>query len=505
MRKRSRPIIVSKGDGQTSRSAREAVGDASRGARSRHDGSLRRQDDLVDRSRCGDRDAGRSSGPRTGRSVGHRPRPAGPGRPTSSTPVQGWRRIVSATRVAAGPPPTMSARRRGCGKRRSSAVRQRPSSDAVEDEVDDQHRPRKRIGLRQEVDRGERQQLHEEGREEQPREGLAEALVVAVEAEESRARRPGPPPTMAMLPDVNRTLSAGRSASVPGIATCVRRKKAAPSDATAIATSPTNATARNADGRRRRHQERAVRVQNGRLCPSKPERRRRAPGRRSTRRNNRASRRARQRRARPRATASARAATASAAAPARPPCGTKSAATADPSAHERREPAGGLARRERRGSAADGFAAFQSQRLAPQDLSRADPDPRPAPRTSAATSLAASSRATAPPAKTTRRPERAMRAGIRKSSIDVVSGGSGETSDALARHRWRRWRRGRRRALPSASLIRVSRSQKAPSGVGAAPGGARRSAARTPRRRPDPRGPRRAPPRPPARSGCWRR
>ena len=264
IRKRSRPIIVSNGDGQTSRSAAKPSGIFS-GSRSRHDGRLRRQDDLVDplaprRSRP-DRRREPSDG-RPWRSLRRSPTT-----PTSSTPVQGWRRIVSATSAAAGPPPTIMARRRGCGKRRSSAVRQTASSAPFDDDVDDEDRPREasRAGP------GSRPRRASAARRRGPGAEAARAAPGSARGpgrgRRTRARRPGRPPRCSDVP--GREAHARRRQErqrCPGSRRGCAGRSAASRAPTAIATIADEAPPPGTRTRRpRRHQERAVRVQNGRL------------------------------------------------------------------------------------------------------------------------------------------------------------------------------------------------------------------------------------------------
>jgi hypothetical protein len=87
---------------------------------------------------------------------------------------------VSAISRAAGPPPTTSARLRGSGKRRPPEEKEHP----VDHHEEDDQRPRERVRRGQEVERRERPELEKERRHEEPAERLAEALVLAVQADE---------------------------------------------------------------------------------------------------------------------------------------------------------------------------------------------------------------------------------------------------------------------------------------------------------------------------------
>ena len=90
---------------------------------------------------------------------------------------------MSAISAAAGPGPTTTARRRGL---REQAVQRGPpqgEQDGVAEHEQDEDGARKRIGLREEVDRRERRELGEERGQEPPQQRLPEAFVLAVEPE----------------------------------------------------------------------------------------------------------------------------------------------------------------------------------------------------------------------------------------------------------------------------------------------------------------------------------
>ena len=127
MRNRSRPIIVSNGEGQTSRSARQSAGMRSEIRSFQLDSSGVTMTSSISLA-LGDPDE-LSTGPSTAGRPALLRRADDARRPR--TPVQGWRRIASAISAAAFPVPTITARRRGCGSR-SSSIRQSPATSAAD-------------------------------------------------------------------------------------------------------------------------------------------------------------------------------------------------------------------------------------------------------------------------------------------------------------------------------------------------------------------------------------
>ncbi len=164
---------------------------------------------------------------------------------------------------AAGPPPTMTARRRGCGNTRSSAIRQAASVDAVQEDVDDEDRPGEGVRLRQKVDGGEGRELEEEGRQEEAPERLAESLVVAVQAEERK--------TGDLDDGHDRDVSEGEEHGAGGKEPFgARDRHVRPEEEGGVEHAGRNRqVARESDGPEQRHaaarhQDRAVRLQTGR-------------------------------------------------------------------------------------------------------------------------------------------------------------------------------------------------------------------------------------------------
>ena len=270
MRNRSLPIMVSKGDGQTSRSAAKPGGMRS-GSWSLHDAAsgVRMTSSISRSATTSTRAAGApGSAPPGGAGLSglaehadeHH---AGPGMPANRVGDQGRRR------------PRPDDQRAPLRSGKDTIQRGAPGGEqrAVEDDVQDQDRAGKRVGLAQEVDRGERQQLDQEGRREQARERLPEALLVAVEPEEPEAQR---------LHRGHHHDVSGREAHAAGGQERLgpRNRDVSPQVERGVERNHGDRhVAHRGDGRKRRPpageqgapaHERAVRVQTGRLYPSRP-------------------------------------------------------------------------------------------------------------------------------------------------------------------------------------------------------------------------------------------
>ena len=209
---------------------------------------------------------------------------------------------------------------------------------------------------------------------------------------------------------------------MPGIATCVAQEEGGVEGGDRDREVAGERDERGTDGTRRR----AIRTAPSASRPDARSRRvpppRRARARRSTRRNNRASRRGPPPRGAHRAAARTAPPSASTAAPAGRSAGDAERGGGRRERRERREPARRLAREKGERQQRVPRRARQSQR------SRRRTWPAPIPMRKRRADLGARRRGPRPrgrprpPAKTTRRPDRATRTGIRKSSIDVVSG-----------------------------------------------------------------------------------
>ena len=229
-------------------------------------GGLRRQNDLVDFASLDDRE--QILDPSEDRQI----------RRPSFARADDPRELDSGPRVAADRVGDQSRRRPASDDQRAPPRLREETVEGgspdrqqygVQDEGEHEDRPRERIGLRQEIDRRQGRQLHQESREQQPRERLPEALVVAVEAEEGQRKgldRRNDHDVPESEPDV--PLRQEREGSRNGDAGPQEERGAERPDRDRDVAGEGDAA--ECRGRSPRHQVRAVRAHAGRLYPASP-------------------------------------------------------------------------------------------------------------------------------------------------------------------------------------------------------------------------------------------